>query len=367
MDVFHYVADQLKDESLFDSPPLQSFNSSGSIYNDFDRSSVDLLETSSQLLFCYSQTTNFDDNQDSDDDTILQEAVDHAIMQEDRNNGVYNPVVWDTPLFDNFGSVNAIEYMSKVNELATNHDVWDDLTFTKDCIDMFERRERTNWEGPDTVYDAWLLRKGSERPTFDYFTFHLRHPECDDILNDLHSRKKRRIQSEQTDETDDSKIVFPDAPNDLPSTPIDPPSTQKDPCPTTQKDTPNTPKDPPEKSSDLSQAQSDNPDGPSDTPAGQTDSLDTPFPDAPNEDLVKTAATSNAEVTTIETLDAISEIVNAVSKESEAIPEESNDIPAESNAIPDISKTTVTTPDEPNNEELIDFSKESSHVIKENL
>jgi len=146
MDVFHYVADQLKDESLFDSPPLKSFNISGSVYNDFDRTNFDLLDTHSQKLFCYSQTTNFDDNQDSDDDAILLEAVDHTIMQEDRSADVYKQH-WDTPLFDDYGCVNEIEYIAKVFELSTNHDVWDDLTFTKDCVDMFKRRERTNWEG----------------------------------------------------------------------------------------------------------------------------------------------------------------------------------------------------------------------------
>jgi len=28
---------------------------------------------------------------------------------------------------------------------------------------------------------------------FDYFVFHLRHPECADIIHDYTSRKKRRI------------------------------------------------------------------------------------------------------------------------------------------------------------------------------
>ena len=193
MDVFHYVADQLKDESLFDSPPLEPFTESGSIYNDFDRCHQDLLDTDSEQLFCYSQTTNyFDETGSFQDETLVQEAVDHAIMQEGLYADVNFNLQWDTPLFDNFGNCNAIDYMEKVYQLSTDHEAWHELTFTKECIEMFERRLRTTWEGPDTVYDAWLLRKGCERPCFDYNTFHLRHPDCADLLNDQHVIRKRR-------------------------------------------------------------------------------------------------------------------------------------------------------------------------------
>jgi len=154
MYVFYYVADQLKDEILFHSPPLRSFVVSGSIYNDFDRSYLNPLETHSQQVFCYSQTTNFDDAEDSQEESLAQEAVDHAIIQEDMTVGMYDYVQWDTPLFDNFGNCNDKEYMQKVYKLSTEHDIWNELTFIKDCIEMFERRLRTSWEGADSVYDA---------------------------------------------------------------------------------------------------------------------------------------------------------------------------------------------------------------------
>ena len=36
---------------------------------------------------------------------------------------------------------------------------------------MFARRHRTDWDQPDTVYDAWLLRRGLEQSWFDNHTF----------------------------------------------------------------------------------------------------------------------------------------------------------------------------------------------------
>lgn len=178
------MADQVKDESLFDSPPLESFSESGSIYNDFDCTRNDLLDTRSQQLFCFSQTTNFlDDVDTSQEDRLVQEAVDHAIMEEGLYANVNSNLQWDTPLFDNFGDINARDYMAKVYTLATDNETWHDLTFTKESLEMFQRRLRTTWEGPDTVYEAWLIRKGFERPCFDYHTFHLRYPNCIELID----------------------------------------------------------------------------------------------------------------------------------------------------------------------------------------
>jgi len=160
MYVFYYVADQLKDEISFHSPPLRSFVASGSIYNDFDRSYLNPLETHSQQVFCYSQTTNFDDAEDSQEESLAQEAVDHAIIQEDMTVGMYDYVQWDTPLFDNFGNCNDKEYMQKVYKLSN------ELTFIKDCIEMFERglhgKEQTlftmrSWFGKDTNDHASII------------------------------------------------------------------------------------------------------------------------------------------------------------------------------------------------------------------
>ena len=60
MDVFHYVADILKDVDLFDSDHRANMTNEGSIYNDYDRCPLALLHSNSDNLFCYSQTSNID-------------------------------------------------------------------------------------------------------------------------------------------------------------------------------------------------------------------------------------------------------------------------------------------------------------------
>ena len=65
MEVFHYVADVLKDTPLFDTessasataPDITATQAGGSIYNDFDHSPLDLLHRD-QSIFCFSQTSN---------------------------------------------------------------------------------------------------------------------------------------------------------------------------------------------------------------------------------------------------------------------------------------------------------------------
>lgn len=183
MSVFHYVADQLKDVDLFDSKPSEAIKD-GSIYNDFDGCPLDLLDDDSVDLFCFSQTSNTQTN-DSNVDTCITEAVDNAIMEEDAAVGVLSEhLQWETPLFDSTSDLDCGEYMNKVFILATDSERGlDELTITKEAVSMFERRLRTNWEGSDSVYDAWLLKKGFQRACFDYHKFHVCFPDCSEILD----------------------------------------------------------------------------------------------------------------------------------------------------------------------------------------
>jgi len=61
MQVFHYLAHELKEESLFDNDVEQSLES-GAVYNDFDSCPLDSLldfEETSQFSFsCIPQHTN---------------------------------------------------------------------------------------------------------------------------------------------------------------------------------------------------------------------------------------------------------------------------------------------------------------------
>ncbi|XP_066933575.1 uncharacterized protein [Clytia hemisphaerica] len=144
---------------------------------DAIRKRLEVFQTSSLKR----RDTSVSDEANNDDNTALVQALDHAIIQADRNEGIlYEDLQWETELFDNVSEVCDTDYIEKVITLAANvHDVWDSLQLTENAKNMFRRRLRINWEGPDTVYDAWLVRKGYERSWFDYPLLYSKYPDFD--------------------------------------------------------------------------------------------------------------------------------------------------------------------------------------------
>ena len=45
--------------------------------------------------------------------------------------------------------------MEKVYKIATGG--FKELPITQKVLEIYEMRQRGEWEGPDSVYDAWLL------------------------------------------------------------------------------------------------------------------------------------------------------------------------------------------------------------------
>ena len=161
MKVFHFLANVLKDEPLFDSPEQQvAEREGGAVYNDFDHNPMELL-AGDENAFSYSQLPS--------KATTSSEAVqDHAVMAVDTS----EDLTWNTELFDNYTEKCNSRYSQKVYKLVTNAEgCWDALSLTGEARMVFARRHRTNWDQPDTVYDAWLLRRGLERSWFDNHTF----------------------------------------------------------------------------------------------------------------------------------------------------------------------------------------------------
>ena len=176
MQVFHYLANVLKDVPLFDSKDTRPVDvEEGAVYNDFDHCPMELLR-GDQNTFSYSQMPHREGDAAGPStaaDVSVQEATDHAVMEADRVEGVhYDHLTWETDLFDNYSDVCNWAYCTKVFKLVTNEDgCWDQLKITDLAKLMFERRLRTNWDMPDTVYDAWILRNGLERSWFDNHLF----------------------------------------------------------------------------------------------------------------------------------------------------------------------------------------------------
>ena len=207
MEIFHYVAEQIKDCPIFDNDVPRSCKS-GAVYNDFDNSTLDLLQSHGEDVFSYSQVAPSNESVCTND--VLQEPVDKAILAEDEVVGVfYDDLQWESPLFDNYSIVCNKEYCKKVFELATNcSGVWDEIEISDNAKQMFQRRFRNDWEGPDSVYDAWLLQNGMERPWFDRHLFDMEFPDFDIEFTQPKQKKRRRIIEE---EDEDEETVLSDS------------------------------------------------------------------------------------------------------------------------------------------------------------
>ena len=123
-------------------------------------------------------------------ENIFTEALDHAIIEADKSEGLfYEDLSFEAcSEFDNSSEPDDIGYLGKIHRLVTNEkDCWEDIAFTKNGIDMFNRRMRSNWSEPDSIYDAWLIRNGHRREWFryDFLT------ECFDADEYLQSKKRK--------------------------------------------------------------------------------------------------------------------------------------------------------------------------------
>ena len=201
MEVFHYVANQLQGEPIFDTPihsndGHRTAPGTGAIYNDFDFDPSHLMYADEVESFSFSQsvtssqplnrneeeTNDNDNNNDKEgENSALVQALDHAVLEADKEVGIhYEDLVWESDLFDNYSEKCDEAYVDKVLVLAANKDgAWDKLKVTEKAKNMFRRRLRNKWEGADSVYDAWLIRKGCERPWFDYHFLYSNHPDFD--------------------------------------------------------------------------------------------------------------------------------------------------------------------------------------------
>lgn len=86
MDIFHYVADQLKDVSLFESNMMDKTQKNsgriGAIYNDFDKESP-FQNTSPMSLEPTSSGSRFAT------DLVNEEDIDHALLEADREESIF--------------------------------------------------------------------------------------------------------------------------------------------------------------------------------------------------------------------------------------------------------------------------------------
>ena len=99
------------------------------------------------------------------------------MLEADKNNEpvFYNALAFDHPDYDISSSTSDKEYLNKVHILGTGG--LKDINQSKKLTDIYEMRQRNNWEGADSVYDAWLLSNNMPRKWFPYKKFISMFPE----------------------------------------------------------------------------------------------------------------------------------------------------------------------------------------------
>ena len=73
--------------------------------------------------------------------------------------------------------------MEKVYNIATVG--FKELSITQKVLEIYEMRQREEWEGPDSVYNAWLLSNNSRIKYFPYTFFAKIYPDWEKKKNQL--------------------------------------------------------------------------------------------------------------------------------------------------------------------------------------
>ena len=181
MEVFHYVAEKLRVYPLFENgnKNIKINKERGAVYNDFDFDSNELLSECTSNI-AYSQTSVQDASDVfslNSDKLVPQMSIDHAVLEADKNNEpvFYNALAFDHPDYDISSRTPDKEYLNKVYRLVTGG--YKDINRNEELFDVYEMRQRNNWEGADSVYDAWLLSNNTPRKWFPYQKFISMFPE----------------------------------------------------------------------------------------------------------------------------------------------------------------------------------------------
>jgi len=122
-------------------------------------------------------------------DVVPPEDLDYAIASR--------PQTYKTSLADLDSEADHPAYQRSVSQLVKSNL---GKMLNEKNIKVFKARQRTNWIGPDSVYDAWLVQNGKSREWFNF-----NPPKRLAILSsdeeESNRTKRRKISESSSDDT----------------------------------------------------------------------------------------------------------------------------------------------------------------------
>ena len=156
MEVFHYLADVLKNVPIFESNTMQPEQRTGAIYNDFDKENpFEGLSGEENWTMTLTQDAT------SDVEVISQEEVDKTILRQQ--------LKYESQLFDEKSASATDSYVSKVKKILDTGNLYDAIS--EDHVGVYRERYRQKWLEPDSFYDAWLILNKKSREFFPEHKF----------------------------------------------------------------------------------------------------------------------------------------------------------------------------------------------------
>ena len=204
LEIFHYVADQLKDTPLFESTNSDNLGPKvGAVFNDFEFHTP-ISEEDEPISSQYECAVSScgPSNQVTDlCDLVPQSLVDHAIVRADETVSInYSQSVINSPSFDIENEIDSDDYLKNVYYVLLRE--YNEVDFNNETLQLFESRRRMNWNGKDSFYDAWLIAQLTPRSVFPFKEFKEKYPELFEEKPDVTSSPspKRFKPSREVDE-----------------------------------------------------------------------------------------------------------------------------------------------------------------------
>ena len=197
MEVFHWVASEIKDMPLFSTEYEVEDDRTGAIYNDFDRENPFHSEDeTSELEFSFTKPTSTK-SPTQKFVGVDQEEVDNVILDEI---GYPGGVFFDCMNFDCDSEYPDKVYRKRVYDLLVQE--VHKIKITDEVLKVFEKRRSNDWQGPDSVYDLWLLGMGESRTWFPIEVFEAEYPDFQEQVEKSVQEMEREQEFEEEQESE---------------------------------------------------------------------------------------------------------------------------------------------------------------------